>query len=492
VADGTSVTRTMARVSLRLFDTATRTVRDFVPGTPGEVGVYLCGATVQAPPHVGHVRSGIAFDVLVRWLRRTGHRVTLVRNVTDIDDKILAKAAAAGQEWWAWALANERAFTAAYDALGVLPPTYEPRATGHVPAMLDLMGRLVERGHAYTAAPGDVYFDVRSWPEYGSLTNQRVDEMTDVPEDAGSGKRDPHDFALWKAPKPGEPATASWDTPYGRGRPGWHLECSAMAHRYLGDTFDIHGGGLDLRFPHHENEQAQSRAAGYGFARYWLHNGWVTQSGAKMSKSLGNGLLVTAVLDKAPAVVVRYALTAVQYRSMLEWTDDTLAEAEATWERLAGFVQRAVERVGAASDDEVAHVVLPPAFAAALDDDLNVPAALAVVHETLRAGNSALAAGDDTAARGAMVVLRGMLDVLGLDPGSPQWSTTRGDGRTAHALDALVRAELDARAAARAARDWTTADAIRDRLTAAGIVVEDSPTGARWTLAAPATDTPED
>ena len=369
-------------MSLRLFDSGTQSVRDFVPLVEGEVGIYLCGATVQSPPHVGHVRSAVAFDVLVRWLRRSGQRVTLVRNVTDIDDKILAKAAAADRPWWAWALQNERAFTAAYDALGVLPPDYEPRATGHVPAMLDLMDRLVERGHAYAAGPGDVYFDVRSWPSYGELTNQRVEEMTDVPDDAGTGKRDPHDFALWKAPKPGEPETAAWDTRYGRGRPGWHLECSAMAHRYLGETFDIHGGGLDLRFPHHENEQAQSRAAGYGFARYWLHNGWVTQGGAKMSKSLGNGLLVSAVLDKTRPAVVRYALTAVQYRSMLEWTDDTLAEAEATWERLAGFVVRATERVGAVSDAEVATVELPAAFAAALDDDLNVPAALAVVHET--------------------------------------------------------------------------------------------------------------
>ncbi|QCB94590.1 cysteine--tRNA ligase [Cellulomonas shaoxiangyii] len=480
-------------MSLRLFDSGTQSVRDFVPLVEGEVGLYLCGATVQAPPHIGHLRSGVAFDVLVRWLRRGGTRVTLVRNVTDIDDKILAKAADAGEPWWAWAMANERAFTAAYDALGVLPPSYEPRATGHVPAMLELMERLVERGHAYVAGPGDVYFDVRSWPSYGALTNQRIDDMVDSPDDTTrGGKRDAHDFALWKAPRPGEPPTASWDTPYGRGRPGWHLECSAMAHRYLGETFDIHGGGLDLRFPHHENEQAQSHAAGYGFARYWLHNGWVTQSGAKMSKSLGNGLLVTTVLEKVRPVVLRYAMTAVQYRSMLEWTDDTLREAEATWDRLAGFVQRAVERVGAAGPDEVAAATLPTGFAAAMDDDLNVPAALAVVHETLRAGNSALAAGDDATARAAMVTLRGMLDVLGLDPASPQWTAAAGgDGRAERALASLVAAEIDARAAARAARDWATADAIRERLTAAGVVVEDSPTGARWTLAAP-TDTTED
>ena len=473
-------------MTLRLFDTATRQVSDFVPLTAGEVGIYLCGATVQAPPHIGHLRSGVAFDVLVRWLRRTGHRVTMVRNVTDIDDKILAKAADAGEPWWAWAATNERAFTAAYDALGVLPPSYEPRATGHIPGMVELMARLIERGHAYAADTGDVYFDVASFPEYGSLTNQRVEDMVPAPDAApeGSDKRDPRDFALWKAHKPGEPETASWDTPYGRGRPGWHLECSAMSLRYLGEGFDIHGGGLDLRFPHHENEQAQSRAAGYPFARYWLHNGWVTQGGAKMSKSLGNGLLVTAVLATTRPAVLRYAMTAVQYRSMLEWSDATLVEAEATWDRLAGFVERAAEKVGVADDDEVAKVELPADFVAAMDDDLNVPAALAVVHEHLRAGNTALAAGDLDGARTAMVVLRAMLDVLGLDPGGAQWRSRGADERYAAALEAVVAAELEARAAARAARDFATSDAIRDRLAAAGVVVEDSPTGARWSLAA--------
>ncbi len=474
-------------MTLRLFDSATRAVRDFVPLVEGQVGIYLCGATVQAPPHVGHVRSSIAFDVLVRWLRRTGHRVTMIRNVTDIDDKILAKAADAGMPWWAWAMANERAFTAAYDALGVLPPEYEPRATGHVPAMVELMTRLMDTGHAYATGPGDVYFDVRSYPAYGALTNQRPDDIVETSDEAvdGAAKHDPHDFALWKAPKPGEPETAAWDTPFGRGRPGWHLECSAMARRYLGDSFDIHCGGLDLRFPHHENELAQSRAAGYGFARYWLHNGWVTQGGTKMSKSLGNGLLVSAVLAQVPAAVVRYALTAVHYRSMLEWSDGTLAEAAATWDRLSGFVARAAEKVGAVDLATVAAAELPADFVAAMDDDLNVPAALAVVHEVLRAGNSALARGDDEAARAAMVELRGMLDVLGLDPAGEQWGATRlADDRAARALDALVGAELAARAQARAVRDFATSDAIRDRLGAAGVLVEDSKDGARWSLAA--------
>jgi cysteinyl-tRNA synthetase len=470
-------------VTLRLFDTATRDVRDFVPLNPGEVGIYLCGATVQAPPHVGHLRPAVAFDVLRRWLQRKGLRVTLIRNVTDIDDKILAKAAASGVEWWAHAARYERAFSSAYDALGILPPTYEPRATQHVPDMVRLMQRLVERGHAYSTGPGNVWFDVRSWPQYGDLTKQRLEDLNPeaADDELASEKRDPHDFALWKAPKPDEPGTAAWDTPFGRGRPGWHLECSAMAQRYLGDAFDIHGGGLDLRFPHHENEQAQSRAAGYGFAQRWMHSAWVTQQGVKMSKSLGNGLLVSELLAQAPAVVVRYALAAVQYRSMLEWSPDTLDEARATWERLAGFVERATERVGEVSAEEVAKAELPEDFTTAMDDDLNVPAALAVVHEHLRAGNSAIAAKDDGAARAELVALRGMLDVLGLDPADPQWSTT-ADSRVADALDALVRAELDARAAARAAKDWATSDAIRDRLAAAGVVVQDSPDGARWSL----------
>ncbi|SKC39292.1 cysteine--tRNA ligase [Krasilnikoviella flava] len=472
-------------MSLRLYDTATRDVRDFVPVTPGEVGIYLCGATVQASPHIGHLRPVIAFDVLRRWLERSGLRVTLIRNVTDIEDKILAKAAAAGVEWWAHAATHERQFTRAYDALGVLPPTYEPRATGHVPDMAELMQRLVDRGHAYATSPGDVWFDVRSWPAYGELTRQRLEDLNPEPADgdvAAAAKHDPHDFALWKAPKPGEPETASWDTPFGRGRPGWHLECSAMARRYLGDVFDIHGGGLDLRFPHHENEQAQSRAAGYGFAQRWMHCAWVTQQGVKMSKSLGNGLLVSELLAQAPAPVIRYALAAVQYRSMLEWSPDTLDEARTTWERLTGFVERATERVGGVPADEVAKAELPAAFVESMDDDLNVPAALAVVHEHLRAGNSALASRDDAAARAELVALRGMLDVLGLDPLDPRWAAGADDSKARTALESLVAAELDARVAARAEKNWATSDAIRDRLAAAGVVVQDSADGARWTL----------
>lgn len=467
-------------MSLHLYDSASRELRELAPLVPGEVGLYVCGATVQASPHIGHLRTDVAFDVLVRWLRRTGLRVTLVRNVTDVDDKILAKSAEAGAPWWAWAMRHEREFAAARDALGLLPADYEPRATGHVTEMVELMTELVESGHAYTTGPGDVWFDVRSWPGYGSLTNQRPEDLTGSgDDDAGAAKRDPRDFALWKAAKPGEPATASWPTPFGRGRPGWHLECSAMAQRYLGSEFDIHGGGLDLRFPHHENEQAQSRAAGHAFARLWMHSAWVTQGGTKMSKSLGNTLQVSALLERTDAVVLRYALASVHYRSMLEWSDDSVREAEATWARLAGFVRRAGELV---TVGDVTAAQLPQAFTAAMDDDLNVSAALAVVHEHVHRGNTALADGDTVDLADALLVVRAMLDVLGLDPVA--WQGTARSSRTDEALAALVAAELETRAHARAARDWPTADAVRDRLGAAGIVVEDSPTGARWSLAA--------
>ena len=252
-------------MSLRLYDTATAEVRDFVPLVPGQVGVYVCGLTVQADPHLGHIRSGVAFDVLRRWLTYSGYDVTYIRNVTDIDDKILLKSAEENVEWWAHAYRFERPVTWAYDALGCLPPTYEPRATGHIPEMLALVDVLLERGHAYVAADGsgDVYFDIQSWPAYGELTRQRIEDMEPAADADPRGKRDPRDFALWKGRKAEEPESASWPTPWGPGRPGWHLECSAMVGKYLGSEFDIHGGGIDLRFPHHENEQAQSRAAGH-------------------------------------------------------------------------------------------------------------------------------------------------------------------------------------------------------------------------------------
>jgi cysteinyl-tRNA synthetase len=464
-------------VSLRLYDTAARAVREFTPLRAGQASMYVCGVTVQGPPHIGHIRFAIAFDVLRRWLVATGSEVTYVRNVTDIDDKILAKAAEAGVPWWAWAYENERAATRAYEVLGTLPPTYEPRATGHVPDMVELIARLVDRGHAY-AVDGDVYFDVGSFPGYGELTGQKLADLQPAADtDSDERKRDPRDFALWKAHKPGEPETASWPTPWGRGRPGWHLECSAMAERYLGPEFDIHGGGLDLRFPHHENERAQSQAAGDGFARYWLHNGWVTLGGEKMSKSLGNTALVDEVVTRVRPVELRYYLAAPHYRSMIEYTEAALQEAAAAYRRLESFVRRAAERVGA----DAGHPVLCSAFTEAMDDDLGTPAAVAAVHDAVREGNGALAAGDDAAVAGALGSVRAMLGVLGLDPLDPQWAGG-GDDRMVEVTDGLVSLVLEQRQAARARKDYAAADAIRDQLTGLGLQVEDTPQGPRWEL----------
>ncbi len=475
----------MGRVSLHIYDTATRELREFQPLHEGKVGIYICGLTTQGAPHIGHVRFAVAFDILRRWLTAGhGYDVTLVRNVTDIDDKILRKSAENGAEWWAWSYDHERQTSEALDLLGVLPATYEPRATGHVPEMVTLMDTLVDKGHAYAApdGSGDVYFDVRSFPAYGALTRQSIDDMEAAEDADPRGKRDPRDFALWKGWKAGEPATASWPTPYGTGRPGWHLECSAMARKYLGDEFDIHGGGVDLRFPHHENEQAQSHAAGLGFARYWMHNAWVTVQGEKMSKSLGNSLIVTEIARQTRPLALRYYLGAAHYRSTIEFHEGSLAEAEAAVERIEGFLRRAVEH---GMPDAPAEP-FPAEFRAAMDDDLGVSGALAVVHDTVRAGNTALDDGDRELARRLAAQVMAMTDVLGVNPLDPHWDASGGEGDVARsALDVLVQAQLDRRAAARKERDFATADAIRDDLTAAGILVEDSPSGARWTLARP-------
>ncbi len=468
---------------LRLHDSLSRTTAPLDPVVPGHVGIYVCGATPQTSPHIGHLRAQVVYDVLRRWLLHSGYQVTLVRNVTDVDDKILTKAAEAGRPWWAHAYRYEREFTAAYDALRVLPPTYEPRATGHVTEMVELMQRLVDAGHAY-AVPGtaDLYFDVRSFAAYGRLTRQGLDELEPAddtdPELAGR-KRDPRDFALWKSAKDSEPATASWPTPWGRGRPGWHLECSAMATRYLGAEFDVHGGGLDLRFPHHENEIAQSNAAGDPFARVWLHSALLTTAGEKMSKSLGNSLGVANLLQQVRPEVLRYYLVSAHYRSNLEFSDTSLTEAAAAWERVEGFLRRAGELLGTDQVGPQAPAGDPaPAFVAAMDDDLSVPSALAALHGVVRDGNAALAAGDRDTVLAAARSVWTMASVLGIEP-----AVDAGSSGSTEALDRLVRAELDARATARAAKDWATADAVRGRLVAAGVVIEDTAEGARWSLA---------
>jgi cysteinyl-tRNA synthetase len=464
-------------VSLRLYDTRTRTVRPLALQREGHVGLYVCGPTVQAVPHVGHLRSAVAIDLLHRWLLASGLDVTFVRNVTDVDDKIINDAAKNGEPWWALSTRMTRAFRDAYDAVGVLPPTVEPTVTGHLPQIVALIEHLIARGHAY-ASGGDVYLSVRSVPTYGELSHQSIDNLRQGEAD-DSLKREPIDFALWKASKPGEP---SWPSPWGAGRPGWHIECSAMAVEYLGETFDIHGGGLDLVFPHHENEQAQSTAAGHGFATTWMHHGLVTAAGGeKMSKSLGNSVTVSDALRSVPPAVLRYALGAAHYRSTIEWSDQVVADATAAYARIETFVRNATEAVGDTVVDETLAKASWDEFAAALDDDLGVSQALAVVHNGIRAGNTLLDAGELPALAATFSVVRRMLRVLCLDPVS-DWPSS-GGGQLTPVVDALVALAVEARAQARERKDWEQADALRDRLAASGIVLEDTATGVRWRLA---------
>ena len=472
---------------MRFYDSATSSIRDFEPVVPGEARIYYCGATVQGEPHVGHIRSALVFDQLARWMRYRGFKVTTVRNVTDIDDKILAKSVESAQptytgehpneQWWALAYRYEKVFARAYATLGIDPPTYEPRATGHIPEMFELIQRLIDRGHAYPALDdsGDVYFDVRSWEQYGALTRQSVDDMQDSADADPRGKRDPRDFALWKGYKEGEPLTAAWDSPWGRGRPGWHLECSAMAGKYLGKRFDIHGGGLDLRFPHHENELAQSTAAGDDFANFWMHNGMVTYEGEKMSKSIGNTISPVQMLQQARPLVVRYYLGSAHYRSVLDYRPTSLEEARVAIERVEAFLAATLELMVPNLQDRR----VPRDFADALDDDMNIPRALAVLHEQTRAGNAALAAGADASecanAVWAMANVLGLTSLMNLDGSG-------ASGAEHQALDALIHTILEQRASARAEKDWATADRMRDVLTAAGITVKDGAQGSTWSL----------
>ncbi|MBS5101176.1 MAG: cysteine--tRNA ligase [Rothia mucilaginosa] len=471
-------------MTMRFYDSASATIREFEPVVPGEARIYYCGATVQGEPHLGHIRSALVFDQLSRWMRYRGLKVTTVRNVTDIDDKILAKSADSmepgfegefpNEQWWALAYRFEKVFAQAYAALGIDPPTYEPRATGHIPEMFALIQRLIDRGHAYPALDdsGDVYFDVRSWGKYGALTNQSVEDMQDSADADPRGKRDPRDFALWKGYKEGEPLTASWESPWGRGRPGWHLECSAMAGKYLGSRFDIHGGGLDLRFPHHENELAQSTAAGDDFANFWMHNGMVTYEGEKMSKSIGNTISPAQMLQMARPLVVRYYLGSAHYRSILDYRPSSLQEAATAIERVEAFLAATQDVLKPGRE-------VPEAFAEAMDDDVNIPRALAVLHEQTRAGNAALAAGED-ASEAANAVMA-MAEVLGLAQ-LMSFNAEGTSGAEHEALDALIQAVLAERADARAQKDWAKADAMRDLLASAGVQVKDGANGSSWSV----------
>ncbi len=457
---------------LHLYNTATRSLEKFKPINPGKVGIYLCGATVQAPPHIGHIRSGVNFDILRRWLLASNFDVNFIRNVTDIDDKILHKAVHEEIPWWAVAMKYERAFTQAYAALNVMPPTYEPRATGHITQMTQLMQILIDNGSAYAPGNGDVYLEVRKLASYLTLSNQKLDDLQPADDADLTFKKDPRDFALWKAAKPGDP---SWPTPWGPGRPGWHVECSAMAHAYLGESFDIHGGGLDLIFPHHENEIAQSQAAGWGFANTWMHNAWVTTSGEKMSKSLGNSLQVVEILKKVRGIELRWYLGSAHYRSMLEFSFEALEEAAVNFRRIEGFLKRSSEVLG-----KNVEPVISSSFADAMNDDLAVPAALAGISESLRLGNTALTSNDKKGIETSASEIRGALSILGCDPFDAVFATSSSDDQSV--LDGLVALALQQRAAARERKDFASADAIRDQIAALGVILEDTPQGTRWSL----------
>ena len=459
--------------SLSLYDTLTRTTTPFSPVIPGKASIYICGATVQGAPHIGHVRSGVNFDILRRWLTKSGYDVTFIRNVTDIDDKILHKAVHEEMPWWALAMKYERAFSAAYTALNVAPPTYEPRATGHITQMIELMQLLIEKGAAYAPGNGDVYLEVRKLSSYLTLSRQKLDDLQPAADADEVNKKDPRDFALWKGAKPGEP---SWPTPWGPGRPGWHLECSAMAHAYLGETFDIHGGGLDLVFPHHENEIAQSESAGYGFAKRWMHNAWVTQSGEKMSKSLGNTLQVTEILKRVRGIELRWYLGSAHYRSMLEYSEAALDESAIAFRRIEAFLHRSVEIVGALPTP-----VISSAFADAMNDDLAVPTALASISESLRTGNTAVTDGNKALIAQSANEIRGALEVLGCDPFDAAFALSAGADLT-EALDGVIQLALTQRAAARERKDFAASDQIRDGLSALGITIEDTAQGPRWSI----------
>ena len=452
---------------LKLYDTKTRQVSQFKPLEKGKVGIYLCGATVQAPPHIGHIRSGVNFDILRRWLIASGYEVTFVRNVTDIDDKILHKAVHEEIPWWQVAMKYERAFTDAYNALNVLPPTYEPRATGHITQMIELMQKLIENGSAYAPGNGDVYLEVRKLKEYLTLSNQKLDDLQSSEDSDSTYKKDPRDFALWKAAKKGDPA---WPTPWGAGRPGWHLECSAMAHAYLGQEFDIHGGGLDLIFPHHENEIAQSNAAGYKFAKTWMHNAWVTTSGEKMSKSLGNSLQVVEILKKVRGIELRWYLGSSHYRSMLEFSFEALAESATAFKRIEAFLSRAASVLG-----KPVEILIADEFKQAMNDDLAVPQALAFISESMRIGNSS--ADDKKIIAKTAGEIRGALSILGCDPQDQAFASSKSNDL---AMDGLIKLALEQREAARVRKDFQAADQIRDQIAALGITVEDTSNGPRW------------
>lgn len=482
-----------ASKGLSLYDSKRQEKLAFEPIVEGEVKLYVCGPTVQSAPHAGHLRSALVYDVMTKWFVALGYETTLVRNVTDIDDKILDNAKLQSIDWQDLAKSVELQFKNAYSQIGIAPATFEPHATEHIEDMLRIIELLIERGHAYQATDGsaNVYFATGSWPAYGELTNQKLEDM-DGSEETAAGKRAPHDFALWKAAKAGEPETAAWQSPWGAGRPGWHIECSAMATRTLGQHFDIHGGGLDLRFPHHENELAQSRGAGFEYANYWVHNGLVNANGTKMSKSLGNFVSAEDLFAQdSRGLAIRYYLLTAHYRANLEYHDGVLAEAKANIRGIESFVKRALSLIAPALDSPSGYLqnefdfdLLPADFVAAMNDDLNIPAALAVLHEALRVGNTAVDAAEvsvTTEQLGATIMMCKVLNVYPFDVnsvGEAVWPIADLSTELKNKIEQLVADRL----AAKAAKDFARADAIREELTNLGVTLEDSADKTNWSV----------
>jgi cysteinyl-tRNA synthetase len=458
-------------VALQIFDSKLQSIRAFSSLQAGKVSLYVCGPTVQSAPHVGHLRSAVAFDIVARWLR-LGHGldVRMVRNVTDIDDKILLNATEQGVDWQVLARDVEQVFNEVYESINA-NVELRPRATDHIADMIELIELLISRGHAYAAADGsgNVFFDAGSWPAYGELTNQKLDNL-EGEADASHGRKNPHDFALWKSTKANEPESAAWPSPWGSGRPGWHIECSAMTRAILGEKFDIHGGGLDLRFPHHENELAQSRAAGFEFANYWMHNGLVTVGGQKMSKSLGNGVSVPELFEQGSANAIRYWLGSAHYRTTLDYSLENIADAVGAMSRIQNFVKRASATTSV--DEKFSADALPQPFVDAMNSDFGVPSALAALHERVRAGNAALDSGGDVGSHLASVLA--MLEVLGI--------TVEAEAEVDEDFAARVGSLIEQRRNARDNKDFALADQIRDELQQMGVTIEDTPTQTTWSL----------
>ena len=457
-------------MALELFDSKTQELRPFTPLTAGRVEMYVCGPTVQSAPHLGHLRSALVYDILRRWLIATNHTVTMVRNVTDIDDKVLVNAGS--RDWREFAREVELTFDEAYLALNILEPTHKPHATEHIADMIELTKKLIQLGHAYQATDGsaNVFFDTTSWPEYGELTNQKLENM-EGESDVTFGRKSPNDFALFKAHKSDEPETAAWETPWGKARPGWHIECSAMAKYFLGESFDIHGGGLDLRFPHHENELSQSRAAGDQFANFWTHNALVTINGNKMSKSLGNGVSVKDLEQAGSWGAIRYWLSSAQYRSNLDYSESSIRDAQAAIDRITGFLKRTTN----VKVIEIDYAKLPQAFTDAMNADLNVPGALAVLHDVVRAGNTAFDARDTEKLLDSVEQVKAMIHVLGL-------TFVYQEPVISEELQRQVEELLTKRQEAKLAKDFALADQIRAEIEDLGVTLKDMKDQTMWSF----------